>query len=195
MASRRSISTKRTVQTPAACHLAIRHWRWRQHLFYLYPPDVTIKNNNRGKWLKGVDVKSDGGYVILPEAEHYSGGRYKWINWLDPLVPLPPDVAQDMSQAKTGDYTSAGGFDISGVLSGLPQGERNNTIFRFCCWLRRQYRDDWDFVVGNAIMANARCIPPLDEAELRQCVDSAFKLPGSSGARSRRPSAIDRTWT
>ena len=102
--------------------------------------------------------------MILPEAEHYSGGRYKWINWLDPLVPLPPDVAQDMSQAKTGDYTSAGRFDISGVLSGLPQGERNNTIFRFCCWLRRQYRDDWDFVVGNTIMANARCIPPLDEA-------------------------------
>jgi hypothetical protein len=46
-----------------------------RHLFYLYPPDATIKGDNRGKWLRGVDVKSDGGYVILPPGEHFSGGR------------------------------------------------------------------------------------------------------------------------
>jgi len=95
---------------------------------------------------------------------------------------LPPDVANliiNRPTASTGGYTSGGGFDISHVLSGLPEGERNDAIFRFCCWLRRQYRDDREFVIGNAIMANARCIPPLDEAELRRCVDSAFQ------ARSR----------
>ena len=56
-----------------------------KHLFFWYPPDITIKNDNRGKWLKGVDIKSDGGYVILPEAEHISGGRYNWGNWWDQL--------------------------------------------------------------------------------------------------------------
>ena len=30
-------------------------------------------------------------------------------------------------------------------------------------------------MISNATMANARCVPSLDEAELRQCVESAFK--------------------
>jgi hypothetical protein len=46
-----------------------------KHLFYLYPPDATIRGDNTGKWMKGVDIKSDGGYVILPEAEHIPGER------------------------------------------------------------------------------------------------------------------------
>ena len=81
----------------------------------------------------------------------------------------------DRPATSTGGYTSAGGFAISGVLSGLPEGERNDAIFRFCCWLRRQFRDDWHFVLANAAMANARCVPPMSEQELRQCVESAFK--------------------
>jgi hypothetical protein len=36
-------------------------------VFYEYPPNG-IKSS-KGKWLRGVDVKSGGGYVILPEGE------------------------------------------------------------------------------------------------------------------------------
>ena len=104
---------------------------------------------------------------------------YRWIN-LDLLAPtmLPADIAKmilDRPTSSTGGYTSAGGFAIFGVLSGLPEGERNDAIFRFCCWLRRQYHDDWHFVLANADMANARCVPPMSDQELRQCVESAFK--------------------
>ena len=148
-----------------------------RHLFYQHPPGLAIPSM-RGL-LPGIDIKSDGGYVILPEGRHKSGVPYRWIN-LDVLSPspLPPDIVSMIMNRPTGStgvYTSAGGFDISCVLSGLPQGERNDAIFRFCCWLRRQYRNDRDFVIGNAIMANARCVPPMSEQELRQCVESAFK--------------------
>jgi Protein of unknown function (DUF3987)/Bifunctional DNA primase/polymerase, N-terminal/Primase C terminal 1 (PriCT-1) len=144
-----------------------------RHIFCRYPQDQKVPGRN--PWLPGVEIKSDGGYVILPDSEHFSGGHYSWINWLAEILPAPGELLESLSQANTGGYTSAGGFDISGILSGLPMGERNNAIFRFCCWLRRQYRDDRDFVIGNATMANARCVPPMSEQELRQCVESAFK--------------------
>jgi len=146
-----------------------------RHLFY---DSNGMKIPSVKGWLRGVDIKSELGYVILPEGRHKSGTHYRWINWEAQLTQLPPDVASTIVNrpaASTSGYTSAGGFDISRVLSGLPQGERNDAIFRFCCWLRRQYRDDRDFVIGNAIMANARCVPPMSEHELRQCVESAFK--------------------
>ena len=57
----------------------------------------------------------------------------------------------------------------------LLEGERNDAIFRLCCSLRRYYRDDPEFVLANAAMANIRCVPPMSDQELHQCVESAFK--------------------
>ena len=42
---------------------------WRTRL--THPPDAMVKNDIHGKWLKSVDIKSDGG------SEHISGGRYQ----------------------------------------------------------------------------------------------------------------------
>jgi hypothetical protein len=155
----------------------------------MHPPGLAIPSV-RG-WLPGVDTKSNLGYVILPEGRHKSGVPYRWLNLeVQAPTPLPPDIAgmiMNRPTVSTGGYTSAGGFDISRVLSGLPMGERNDAIFRFCCWLRRQFRDDRDFVVDNAGRANARCAPPLDEAELHQCVESAFKQ--DHGTLSREANA------
>jgi replicative DNA helicase len=148
-----------------------------RYLFYHHPLGFVIPGV-RG-WMPGIDIKSDGGYVILPEGLHKSGVPYRWLNWeVQAPTELPADIAKmilDRPAVSSGGYTSAGGFDIACVLSGLPQGERNDAIFKFCCWLRRQYHDDWHFVLANADMANARCVPPMSQQEVRQCVESAFK--------------------
>lgn len=48
------------------------------HHYFTYPSDG-LPLGNRGNVVPGVDIKSDGGYVILPPSRHISGGSYAWL--------------------------------------------------------------------------------------------------------------------
>jgi Bifunctional DNA primase/polymerase, N-terminal/AAA domain len=47
------------------------------HFYFKVPLDRAIRNNNRGKLGKGVDLKSDGGYVVAPPSVTEKGA-YRW---------------------------------------------------------------------------------------------------------------------
>lgn len=64
------------------------------HLFFALDEDV-VRVGCRNGWLAGVDVKGEGGYVVVPPSMHASGKAYGWeIDLLDDaLVALPPWLA------------------------------------------------------------------------------------------------------
>ncbi|MBX3347786.1 MAG: bifunctional DNA primase/polymerase [Nitrospira sp.] len=45
------------------------------HVFFKYCPDLKTGNNRLGKH---IDVKNDGGYIIVPPSRHRSGRSYEW---------------------------------------------------------------------------------------------------------------------
>src|SRR5436305_1677217 len=45
------------------------------HLFYKYPRGVGLRSRHLGP---GVELKSDGDYVIAPRSRHKSGKPYEW---------------------------------------------------------------------------------------------------------------------
>lgn len=47
-----------------------------QHWWFAYP-DADFKS--RKDVVQGIDVKSDGGYVVAPPSIHPDGGRYVWL--------------------------------------------------------------------------------------------------------------------
>lgn len=59
-------------------------------IFFLAPADVDIRNS-AGKLAKGIDVRAQGGYVVIPPSIHPSGNQYEWEH--DPqsfeIQPLP----------------------------------------------------------------------------------------------------------
>ena len=130
-------------------------------------------------WLPGVDIKSDGGYVILQESRHKSGVPYRWINWEYQPTPLPPDVASMIINrpTSTGNGQRTGGDlpDTDTILQGVPEGERDDTLFREACRLRRQLGDDAKRAVQILIAsAAANCTPPFSYEEAMRKVESAW---------------------
>lgn len=145
-----------------------------RHYIFEYPTGANIPNRNA--WLSGVDVKSNGGYVILPYAEHISGGTYTWANWGQPLAPLPQDILQMLLAPTSGGGGATDLPETSDILRGVPEGERDNTLFRAACRWRRQLGDGAkEAVLVLALTAARNCDPPFPDDQAIKCVNQAWK--------------------
>lgn len=62
-----------------------------KHLFFTYPPGVRPHVKNSDNLIgKHIDVRADGGYVIVAPSRHASGGVYQWEDLSVPLAVIPP---------------------------------------------------------------------------------------------------------
>lgn len=157
-----------------------------RHFFFGYPQGASIPN--RVNWLPGVDIRSNGGYVILPPGTHISGGSYVWENE-EAMAILPGDVAEAFADRQVSKSAASGYRDSDALLKGIPKGERDDSLFRWACRLRRQNSSDVDgglAVVTHLVLAAAEKSGfPKDEA--LKCVDSAFRQDHSDPAKELLP--------
>lgn len=140
------------------------------HYFFRYPHDGQPVVG-RQSFMKGVDFKSDGGYVILPNGRHVSGGQYTWRDPRAEVVSIPDMMLISIRTAAA----EAPRIDTSNIEM-ISSGSRNEVLFRLTCRLRRQLSDDRLAVEASVRAYNQfRCDEPLTEAEISKIIDSAFK--------------------
>lgn len=134
---------------------------------------------NRIGWLPGVDFKTDGGYVMLVGSLHVSGGTYQWQGGTAAEVAtMPAALVEALQTRMTSESGSVGCGHLpstDSVLQGVPEGQRDNTLFRMSCKWRRQLGNNYDAVLTLALKAAQNCDPPFAEDQARKCVDSAFR--------------------
>jgi hypothetical protein len=163
-------------------------WRVRtgsggQHVFFQHWPGL---RNSAGRIGPGLDVRADGGYVILPPSLHSSGGRYEWMATPGsvPLAPWPTWLAA-MAQPVTlrpsapTCATAVGGRTVPPGLhrfaeAGAPEGQRNATGFWLACRLVQEAGNTSEARRCLDVFASA-CRPPLVPGEVDKIWRSAVR--------------------
>lgn len=161
---------------------------------YFRHPGFSVKSVN-GILGKNLDVKGDGGYVVTPPAGHVSGSPYAWMQGFAPdecdLAPLPDWISKALEEAV--DNRAQSPLDSEQILEGIPQGERDEKLFRYACSLRSQGRDKAEAKILLAEAAK-RAKPPFPVDLAVGKVDAAWaKYPTTAKkASARGPSAGDK---
>lgn len=147
--------------------LAIRTGGGGLHLIYR-----TVGTVRSTKWLQGIDVQSEGKLVVAAGSLHASGFYYVPEDPGVPIAVLPEEfVAKELSKASGGRSERV---DLGGLLDGVAEGSRNQTLFDAAWQLRWDKKLD-EATCTTVIVAAARAsTPPYPEQSARDVVKRVY---------------------
>lgn len=119
-------------------------------------------SNALGTEYPGIDLKSDGGYVVGPGSLHLSGNRYEIINDV-PLVDIPEWLEKLLINQGKNENGYKEPFKLPDVI---PKGDRNKTLVSFASSLRSKGADEGEILAALQAV-NRRCTPAYSEKELQ----------------------------
>ena len=151
-----------------------------RHL-YLLPNGAEIKNNT-GKLGPHLDIRGEGGYVILPPSVHEGGTRYLWAVKVKPAC-LPGWLAALLAGPTETDAHS--GADTSDKI---PKGQRHAHLLRIAGKLREEGCNKSTIAAALLAENTSRCEPAKADSDIRKLAhDVCTRYPaGTPSAKLRK---------
>ncbi len=106
----------------------------------------------RGRLARGLDVKSNAGYIVVAPSIHICGGRYEWLNrvpaayapqWVKDLLNLPA-VIRHFAPGHGGSID----WIVQWFLAHAVEGERSNCLYWAACRAHERKLDPEQLVVA-----------------------------------------------
>lgn len=145
------------------------------HLRYRYPESFERRLSSRNAAYPGIDLKAEGGYVILPPSTHASGATYTWAPGKGPgeieTAEVPEWMLAELEALRVAGVPN--GRKVADIVDGVPEGMRNSEVFRLASSLRGAGVPKWAAEL-TVLQAATRCVPPLSEREALEILNSAF---------------------
>lgn len=141
-----------------------------RHFFFKYPgTNVQTKAMLR----PGVDVRGDGGYVVVAPSNHISGGTYRWAQGKDPdtiaACDAPPWILDLVAEKPKSPTSSPQSIEV------FPEGTRNSSLISVAGSLRAKGLGS-SAILNTLLAVNENsCNPPLPRSEIESIVQSAAR--------------------
>lgn len=139
--------------------------------YFFKHPGFPVQNSTK-VIASNVDIKADGGYVILPPSRHFnkeSGKQDFTYKWSIPpkdagFAELPANILEKIKSKKP----------VVTIVRGVPEGERNNSAASYIGKLLKRFsEEEWEAEVWPIVQDwNSRNNPPLPEDELESVFES-----------------------
>ena len=150
-----------------------------QHWIYKLPPNVEVRNDTGTKLAKGIDIRGDGGYIVVAPSVHLSGDTYQWEdNSQAVLAPewLISKCASPVQKAVKTTVKPAEGYEpwVTEALQGVGESYRNHTAARLVGYFHKSGVAE-DIIQAVLTPFAEACNPPMDIRELRRTVASVCR--------------------
>jgi putative DNA primase/helicase len=137
------------------------------HYLFNYPT-FPVKNS-AGVLGLGLDIKGEGGAIVVAPSLHTSGRRYRWRN--DAPVADAPEWFLRLLQAEHKSRANGGAV----IRGAIPEGQRNDTLTSLAGTMRRRGMGAEEIEAALLVTNNKRCDPPLAEDEVRKIAFSVCR--------------------
>lgn len=146
-----------------------------QHLWYRLPEGVRVQCSV-SKLCRGVDVRGDGGYVVVPPSRHGSGNTYTWEDTDGEVVVLGAlPMCPEWLLGKLERVEKERASDTVGGANAFISGERNTVLFRLSGTMRRKNMGESSIRAALIAENNEKCRPPVDEKEVSEIARKVCK--------------------
>jgi len=152
------------------------------HLYFRHAPGIRCSVGKNGGIAPGIDVRSDGGFVVAPPSLHPSGRRYRWVRDHGPsAVPVSAapdwliDAARNAPGTATDNPVASPERHRDLFAAGVAEGGRNAAVAQLAGYFLRKYVDPLLTLDLLRLWNAHRCRPPVDDDELVRTVASICK--------------------
>jgi putative DNA primase/helicase len=136
-----------------------------RHILFKHHEGVRNRTGTGSGLLAGLDVRGDGGYIIVAPSRHVSGRHYRWEVSSQPVdLPLA-EWPQWMLEMLLLDGSKGAG-PVPAIEGAIHEGNRNATLASLAGSMRRRGMGE-SAIAAALLEENKRCHPPLAEDEVR----------------------------
>jgi len=160
-----------TLTTAGAISITPRGGR---HYLFAKPLGVTWRCS-AGKLAPGVDVRTDGGYILVPPSATVDG-QYRWVPGHE--LEYPPNQLPNPPDWLAAELARVNGHSVVNITSDgqeILAGQRNTALTRLAGLMRRGGMMQTEILAALREVNNTRCRPPLDEEEVRRIASSVAR--------------------
>lgn len=140
------------------------HFRW---------PEMQVRNST-GKIAAGVDVRGNGGYVLVPPSVHPSGRVYTWsVDTASAVAAAPDWLLAKIAERTDGNGQTTPASDWRAlVANSIVEGQRDCALTKLAGYLLRRYVDPVVALELVQAVNAVRCAPPLPPTDIERIVAS-----------------------